>query len=59
MATNLSHSGGSLAAFGGVLGFFVIFFAADVPKLRNDVMVKIPVIGSYWKREIAPEDNPF
>jgi hypothetical protein len=28
----------TLGAFGGVAGFFALFFFSDVPKVRNDIM---------------------
>jgi hypothetical protein len=53
-------SSGTLAGgFGGVAGFFALFFFAEVPKVREDIMKKIPVVGNYFNVEIAPEDNPF
>ncbi|ORY15496.1 ubiquinol-cytochrome-c reductase complex subunit-domain-containing protein [Clohesyomyces aquaticus] len=45
--------------FGGVAGIFAIFFFAEVPRVREDIMKKIPVLGSYFVKEIPPEDNPF
>lgn len=45
--------------FGGALGVAGIFFASDVPKVRTDIMQKLPFVGSYFIKEIAPEDNPF
>ena len=47
------------AGFGGVAGVFALFFFGEVPKVRNDILSKVPVIGDYFVREIAPEDNPF
>ncbi|KAF2633227.1 hypothetical protein BU25DRAFT_453026 [Macroventuria anomochaeta] len=50
---------GTLAAgFGGVAGFFALFFFAEVPKVRDDIMMRTP-LGGFFKKEIAPEDNPF
>ncbi|KAH8656228.1 ubiquinol-cytochrome-c reductase complex subunit-domain-containing protein [Tricladium varicosporioides] len=49
----------TLASFGGVAGVFAIFFFSDVPKVRNDIMIKIPLIGNHFVREIPPSDNPF
>lgn len=46
------------AGFGGVAGFFALFFFAEVPKVRDDIMMRTP-LGSFFKKEIAPEDNPF
>ncbi|KAF1810233.1 hypothetical protein P152DRAFT_460737 [Eremomyces bilateralis CBS 781.70] len=53
---NVSFIGGGMAAS---LGFFALFFFADVPRVSVDIMQKLPLIGHKFKREIAPEDNPF
>ena len=45
--------------FAGVAGLFAIFTFGGVPKIRNDILSKIPFIGSFYVHEIAPEDNPF
>lgn len=51
---------GTLAAgFGGVAGIFALFFFAEVPRVREDIMKKVPVLGDYFDVKIAPEDNPF
>jgi hypothetical protein len=44
---------------GVAAGIAVVFFAEEIPPMRQDVLQNIPLIGSYWKKEIAPEDNPF
>ncbi|CAL3969874.1 unnamed protein product [Diplocarpon coronariae] len=49
--------GATLGAFGGVAGVFAIFFFAEVPKVRNDIMVKIPIIGQHFIKEIPASDN--
>ncbi|KAF2118844.1 ubiquinol-cytochrome-c reductase complex subunit-domain-containing protein [Lophiotrema nucula] len=51
--------GGMAAGFGGVAGFFALFFFAEVPKVSKDIMQKVPVLGDYFVKEIPPEDNPF
>ncbi|KAF4314165.1 hypothetical protein SLS57_010195 [Botryosphaeria dothidea] len=51
--------GTTAAGFGAVAGIFAIFFFAEVPRVREDIMKKVPVLGNYFKVEIAPEDNPF
>jgi len=56
---SLGRLGITLGAFGGVAGFAALFFAEGVPRVRRDVLQKIPIIGSYWIREIPPSDNPF
>lgn len=56
----LTHPSGGLAAgFGGVAGFFALFFFAEVPKVRDDIMKKIPILDKFFTHEIPPEDNPF
>ncbi|KAF2800479.1 hypothetical protein K505DRAFT_320461 [Melanomma pulvis-pyrius CBS 109.77] len=45
--------------FGGVAGIFALFFFAEVPRVRVDIMQKVPILGSYFVVEIPPEDNPF
>ena len=52
-------SGMLLGGFGGVAGFFALFFFAEVPRVREDIMKKIPVLGDYFIKEVPPEDNPF
>ncbi|KAM3085317.1 hypothetical protein ACMFMG_003742 [Clarireedia jacksonii] len=49
----------TLAPFAGVAGFFALFFFSDVPKVRNDIWVKVPIVGEYFRKEIPPSDNPF
>ncbi|KAL1306550.1 hypothetical protein AAFC00_005240 [Neodothiora populina] len=51
--------GTTAAGFGVAAGIFALFFFADIPRVRKDIMQKIPVIGDHWVKEIAPEDNPF
>lgn len=51
--------GGVAAGFGIAAGTFALFFFGDVPKVRKDILQKVPVIGEYFVREIPPEDNPF
>jgi hypothetical protein len=55
----LPSSGILAGGFGGVAGFFALFFFAEVPRVREDIMKKVPVLGSYFNVEIPPEDNPF
>ncbi|KAJ9641973.1 hypothetical protein H2201_004507 [Coniosporium apollinis] len=51
--------GATLGGFGAVAGIFALFFFAEVPKVRKDIMQKMPIIGDYFIHEIPPEDNPF
>ena len=36
-----------------------LFFFAEVPKVRDDIMLKVPFLADYFKKEVPPEDNPF
>ena len=38
-------------------GLIALFFLGEVPRVREDILMNIPVVGSYWERSIAPEDN--
>ncbi|OCK95495.1 uncharacterized protein K441DRAFT_658173 [Cenococcum geophilum 1.58] len=51
--------GTTAGAFAGVAGIFALFFFAEVPRVRIDIMQKIPILGNYFVKEIPPEDNPF
>ena len=51
--------GGIAAGFGLAAGSFALFFFGEVPKVRKDILQKMPVIGEYFVREVPPEDNPF
>ncbi|TGO55666.1 hypothetical protein BOTNAR_0240g00230 [Botryotinia narcissicola] len=53
----LACSGLTLAGFGATAGFFALFFFSDIPRVRNDIMVKIPIIGDRWRKEIPASDN--
>lgn len=56
--TNISpNSGITAASFGAVAGVFALFFFDEVPKVRRDIMQKLPVVGDYFVREVPPEDN--
>ncbi|KAF2755660.1 hypothetical protein EJ05DRAFT_513143 [Pseudovirgaria hyperparasitica] len=47
------------AGFGGVAGFAALFMFAELPRVAKDIMQPIPILGSFFTKEIAPEDNPF
>jgi hypothetical protein len=46
-------------AFGVTTGIFALYFFSDVPRVREDILRKVPIIGGYFVRETPPEDNPF
>lgn len=47
------------SGYGVAAGVFVLFFFGDIPRVRKDILQKLPVFGDYFVREIPPEDNPF
>ncbi|KAI0379320.1 ubiquinol-cytochrome-c reductase complex subunit-domain-containing protein [Hypomontagnella monticulosa] len=55
-ATGLGFKAG---AFGGVALFAVIYYASGIPRVKRDILQKIPFIGGYFIKEIPASDNPF
>ncbi|KAF2723185.1 hypothetical protein K431DRAFT_243804 [Polychaeton citri CBS 116435] len=47
------------SGFGVVAGAVALFFLNDVPRVRHDILEKVPFIGGFYHKEVAPEDNPF
>lgn len=58
-AGRLMKYGITASTFGAAAGIFALFFFGDVPRVRIDIMQKLPIIGDYFVKEIPPEDNPF
>jgi len=56
-AYNGSISGLTAATFGGVAGIFALFFFSEVPKVKKDIMQKVPIIGDWWRKEIPASDS--
>ncbi|KAJ5081709.1 hypothetical protein NUU61_009973 [Penicillium alfredii] len=51
---------GTLAgSFGVAAGTFALFFFGEIPRVRKDILQKVPFLDTYFDRTIAPEDNPF
>ncbi|KAI0006242.1 ubiquinol-cytochrome-c reductase complex subunit-domain-containing protein [Xylariaceae sp. FL0662B] len=47
-------------AFGGVALFAVIYYASGIPRVQQDVLQNIPLIGGWFVKEPVPaSDNPF
>ncbi|KAK4184608.1 ubiquinol-cytochrome-c reductase complex subunit-domain-containing protein [Podospora australis] len=59
----VSHWGVKAVGFGGVALFTVIYYASGIPKVYNDVLGNIPVVGpslqNYFTKKVHPADNPF
>ncbi|KAF8243321.1 hypothetical protein K440DRAFT_613742 [Wilcoxina mikolae CBS 423.85] len=49
------------AGFGGVALIAVLYFAEGIPRVQNDVLKKIPLVGNYYasKKPIPASDSPF
>ena len=47
----------TLAGFGGVAGFFAVYFFSDVPRVRKDIWQKVPIIGQHYVKEVPASDN--
>jgi hypothetical protein len=43
--------------FGVAAGTFALFFFGEVPKVRNDILRKVPFLDEYFDRSIPAEDN--
>ncbi|KAL4764754.1 cytochrome b-c1 complex subunit 10 [Aspergillus foveolatus] len=50
---------GIAGTFGVSAGVFALFFFGEVPRVRKDILQKLPFFDTYLDRTIAPEDNPF
>ncbi|KAJ5171364.1 Cytochrome b-c1 complex subunit 10 [Penicillium coprophilum] len=60
MTLGTAIQAGTLAAsFGVALGSGALFIFGEVPRVRNDILRKLPFLDTYYDRSIAPEDNPF
>jgi hypothetical protein len=47
------------STFGVAAGTFALFFFGEVPRVRNDILRKVPFLDEYFDRSIPAEDNPF
>ncbi|KAK4099203.1 hypothetical protein N658DRAFT_560496 [Parathielavia hyrcaniae] len=55
----LYKTGVKAGMFGGVALFAVIFYASGIPRIQQDILQKIPVIGQRYVKHIPASDNPF
>ncbi|KKK22118.1 hypothetical protein ARAM_006468 [Aspergillus rambellii] len=58
-ASTATQYGQIAAAFGVSAGVFALFFFGEVPRVRKDILQKLPFFDTYLDRTVAPEDNPF
>jgi hypothetical protein len=45
------------ATFGVAAGTFAVFFFGEVPRVRNDILRRVPFLDEYFDRSIPAEDN--
>lgn len=55
----LNYSAIMTGLFGVAAVTGLVLFFDEVPRVRKDILQKLPIVGSYFLREIPPEDNPF
>ncbi|KAI8629341.1 ubiquinol-cytochrome-c reductase complex subunit-domain-containing protein [Xylariaceae sp. FL1651] len=55
----LATLGFRAGAYGGVALFAVIYYASGIPKVKKDILQKIPLLGTYYTEEVIASDNPF
>jgi hypothetical protein len=60
VSVNMATKYASIAAtFGVAAGTFAVFFFGEVPRVRNDILRRVPFLDEYFDRSIPAEDNPF
>ncbi|EEA21007.1 hypothetical protein TMatcc_001012 [Talaromyces marneffei ATCC 18224] len=47
------------SGFGVAAGIFAVFFFGEVPRVRKDILQKLPFFDKYLDRTVPPEDSPF
>ncbi|KAK4134672.1 hypothetical protein BT67DRAFT_339580, partial [Trichocladium antarcticum] len=56
-ARTLVNAGVKAGMFGGVALFAVIFYASGIPRIQEDILMKIPFLSKQYVKEIHPADN--
>ncbi|KAM4060500.1 ubiquinol-cytochrome-c reductase complex subunit (QCR10) domain-containing protein [Hirsutella rhossiliensis] len=58
--TALTRLGFRTAFFGGAAGVAALLFVSGIPRVRQDVLQKLPFVGNLFIKEEPPaSDNPF
>ncbi|GLA33067.1 hypothetical protein AnigIFM63326_002149 [Aspergillus niger] len=58
LTTGLATKYATIAGtFGVAAGTFALFFFGEIPRVRRDILQKVPFLDEYFDRTIAPEDN--
>ncbi|CAG9980473.1 unnamed protein product [Clonostachys byssicola] len=53
----LFDSGAKSAAFGGAAGVAVLLYVSGIPRVKTDILQKVPFLGKYFITEVHPADN--
>lgn len=49
-----------LGLYGGAAGVAALLFTSGIPRIRVDIMERIPFVGHFFVKEpVDPADNPF
>lgn len=49
----------SLMMWGATATIGALLFAEGIPKVRRDILERLPAVGEYWDRPVDPHDSPF
>ncbi|KAI1843839.1 hypothetical protein JX266_009895 [Neoarthrinium moseri] len=55
----MRYTGFKAGAFGGVALFAVIFYASGIPRVQQDILMKVPGLRNYFIKDVPASDNPF
>jgi len=50
---------GSLGVWGVGIGTAALFLLSVTPKVKNGLLIKVPVLGSYYEDKTPDSDKPF
>ncbi|GKT93507.1 putative null [Colletotrichum tofieldiae] len=50
----IDGSGTRAAGFGAAAGIAALFYTSGIPRIQRDILMKIPVIGQTYVKEIPP-----
>ncbi|KAI0256462.1 cytochrome b-c1 complex subunit 10, partial [Lactifluus subvellereus] len=50
---------GSLAVWGTGAGTALLFLLSVTPKVKNTLLLKVPVLSSYYEDKTPASDKPF
>ncbi|KAI0063469.1 hypothetical protein BV25DRAFT_1915368 [Artomyces pyxidatus] len=57
--TSAKRWAGSLGVWGVGVGTAAVLFLSVTPKVKNGILLKLPVIGSHYEDTTPASDKPF